>query len=127
MKKTVHTVATTLLASALLLLIVLLAMIATSTYASAACMMKATWTRPTTYVDGKPLPLNEITRYELRYIQQDGSKKQGIKTAKYNTLGYSLTLPAPGLYLFNIRTVATNGLTSSWSPDVIAATKSGCF
>lgn len=83
---------------------------------------RAIWTTPTTYEDGKPLVKSHIAKYELRYVQQNGTKR-GTKTAKANTNGYYFCPPAGGYYLFNIRAVLLDGRVSAWSNDSLQNVK----
>lgn len=80
---------------------------------------RATWTTPTTYEDGKSLVKSHIAKYELRYKQQNGTKR-GIKNAKAGTNGYLFCPPIRGYYLFNIRVVLLDGRASAWSNDVLS-------
>lgn len=107
------------------LIAVLLALATVAQPAQAACVMALKWDTPTTRENGTPLARADIAKYEIEFVQQNGTKR-GFKTAKATTNGYSLALTTPGTYLFHMRTYDTGGIISKWSNAVIAATKLSC-
>jgi len=89
----------------------------------------ATWTHPTTYVDGKPLPLSEITSTRVEWENYAVGGGFGTKTGEIVVPAPPATatinnLP-PGTFCFRSWTLATNGLESinpsgTWSKGVPA-------
>lgn len=77
-------------------------------------ILRLSWTPPTTYVDGRPLPMTEIAGYRVYEMPaQDallGRKLAEVREAKADIVD----LP-PGSHIFRVSTVATNGLESSLS------------
>lgn len=85
-----------------------------------AASARLTWTTPTTRENGTPLLKAEISKYEIKYTQQGGVKKQGSKYPKASTNGYLLPLPIAGAtWLFQIRVFDQSGMPSQWSVGVL--------
>ena len=86
------------------------------------------YSRPTTYVDGSTLPVEEIASYNVRcssFTPTDSPTAQACPTISPTTLagsatGATITLSIPGsggAACFQVQTVATSGQTSDWSTE----------
>jgi hypothetical protein len=83
------------------------------------------YTRPTQYTDGSPLPVGDITRYDIECVSftPTGGTSGACPTISPTTLAgnatsgtVTLTIPAGGgAACFRLRTVVTSGATSDWS------------
>lgn len=76
-----------------------------------------TWTHPTEYTDGTPLPLTEIQATEVRYGHcTDGGVAEGspIVTVPPPSAVAEISLPDGGVWCFQARTLA-GGVPSDWS------------
>jgi len=80
--------------------------------------MMTTWTVPTTRVNGTPLSMKEISKYELRCVGIN-MPASILKFPKGGTKGYLLKSLKPGKYSCIIRTVDTGGLMSEFSKPSI--------
>lgn len=89
--------------------VVLLALLAAPAYSDT--VVRATWTAPAFYTNGKPLPAAEISRYIIRYT----GTRRGTQYRKGTAM--SVTLP-PGVYTFTVRAQAVNGQISDPSNAV---------
>lgn len=87
--------------------------------ATQACDLRATWAPPTTRENGTAFAKTEISKYELRFVQQSGGTKKGSKYPKANTTGYLLTGLLPGAYYIDLRVFDQSGLPSQWSIGVV--------
>lgn len=83
------------------------------------------YTRPSQYTDGSPLPVGDITRYDIECVSftPTGGTAGACPTISPTTLAgnatsgtVTLTIPAGGgQACFRLRTVVTSGATSDWS------------
>lgn len=76
----------------------------------------ATWTVPTQYVDGTPIPPTSIRKYELRCV---GVNTTIVKFPRRGTKSYRVKALCPGSYSCAIRVYDTRGTMSEWSRSVI--------
>jgi hypothetical protein len=84
-----------------------------------ACDLRATWTPPTTRENGTAFNKSEIGKYELRFVQQSGGTKKGVKYPKVGTTGYLLKGLLPGAWHIDMRVFDQSGLPSQWSVGVV--------
>lgn len=73
-----------------------------------------TWSHPTTNTDGSTLLQNQIIGYD---IEQSVGVSSSLVTRVGYTNYHTITSPSSGVYLFRIRTVAQNGV-STWSTQI---------
>jgi len=72
------------------------------------------WEAPTARLDGTPMDLSEILRYDIEFHGE-------TYTAKPTATHYDVIVSAPGLYCAKIKTVDTNSLESPWSEPACLA------
>jgi hypothetical protein len=72
------------------------------------------WDAPTKRMDGTPMELSEILRYDIEFHGE-------TYTAKPSATHYDVLVSAPGLYCAKIKTVDTNSLESPWSEPACLA------
>lgn len=84
-----------------------------------ACALEAVlkWTAPTTRTDGKPLKLEEIDVYWLRYQLKPDSLKWVVfeRALPATTTSFTHTLPFADEYCFQVKVVDKQGTPSAWS------------
>lgn len=82
--------------------------------------MKATWTAPTTYVDGSPFGRPDLAGFELQLDEQPAVSvpfawsESGVYEFNFD----SLELEVGQVYSARVLTVATNGRKSGWTGPV---------
>lgn len=74
------------------------------------------WTAPTQYEDGTPLPTSEIQSYKIYYGTASKVYSSSISVTP-TTLSYVVSNLSNGTYYFAITTVATNGAESAYSNE----------
>lgn len=76
------------------------------------------WTVPSQLTTGEPLPLAEITGYEVYYASADGQIANVVAISGGSMTAAVVTTPAIGTYYFSIATVMANGEKSPLSEPV---------
>jgi hypothetical protein len=81
------------------------------------------WTIPSTRTDGTPLPLSELTGYEIYYTTDDPAVTGVVNVTGGSSASYVASNLKAGNYYFTISAIDINGLKSSMS--TMAAIKFG--
>jgi len=76
------------------------------------------WTAPTKYVDGTPLPLSGIDGYLVYYGTESGNPQNLIAIVDPSTTRRTVTGLAPGTWYFTMTVVDVHGVESERSPIV---------